>query len=1076
MDCNLGSEIGQKMRSAVKAKLLELGTGGSAGFIDDELPDYVMVMVANKRTKQQMNAELNLFLGDQTDLFVTWLHEVLQKLQEVTLPASAGSKKRKSRQAEAPKAKDKDKDRKGRDKKDKRTHRKSGDSEQLNSSAEQTRSAESMPVISSITDVFAEELLEKAKKTLDLDDELLLKKKKRKSTEEDEQPQLVTQETTKELDLPVTSEISSTTSGNREKDIAELAEIQRKIYAAKQHLRQIGELDDESDEDELDDQQLDNDLLNVNEQHETIAKDCMPVTAAAAAPAAEANYSSGTRRAKSPIVFNRTSEPAAAREKPNKTPTEPAVQLQKSSDERSERRSVHERLGCKPISQSQAAAVQSLTPPERSQRSQKELELYVPAHRRRSEQQQPQPNEESKKVERGRERSQRNESQPSRRRERETLRSRRTPSRSRSPEANYKHRIGSRVIVAINKPPEPSDDEDILEKPVNSVIKIKPRPTVSPRRQACKNLLLRAVADAQRSTILAKPTATPSTGVVTSKTQGNGDEPELISSTMGKRRLNDSVGSGAGKELFRRSRRELMVNVLHQESKRMRHSIEPQTELVAKELEEEEEEYVPSLSVGDYETYVPQLVENLDMGMDIDMHVEKSASSLAASSAGLAKTQFVVTLNGDHSLSKAAVAAAAAYRKRSRKRTPSPQVSSTSSTNVQLLSAEPTSTTCASSTNSNNSRDRRTNKSKRARSSSRSSPSTSSNTPPQKPSRSLRRSEVLRQAQEIKKIIIKNDADDDEDEEHQQQQQQMHASPRKRTQKKRLGSNSTNMTLASAFSNTSNELKADSKTQLEEINRSTTPPLPPKRPEKRDISHEKSSISSATAAAAATTLEAPAKAKHTPIRFKLKQEEEQAQKNHRSGSKDRDSSTERRRISIRNAEDRKYDNLPALSAVSVDSTVLKVTKPKERCKYHPNCSKQFCEYYHPSAPCKSFPNCKFADKCMYSHPKCKFDLACMSIDCNFAHSGTRELSHVQLTAPPLSSHVIPVQNYKSISAPATATTATTMCKYYPNCTKVGCTFYHPKPCRYGKNCINKFECIFYHPEMQSKFKWVASLG
>lgn len=49
-----------------------------------------MVMVANKRTKQQMNAELNLFLGDQTDLFVTWLHEVLQKLQEVTLPTSSG--------------------------------------------------------------------------------------------------------------------------------------------------------------------------------------------------------------------------------------------------------------------------------------------------------------------------------------------------------------------------------------------------------------------------------------------------------------------------------------------------------------------------------------------------------------------------------------------------------------------------------------------------------------------------------------------------------------------------------------------------------------------------------------------------------------------------------------------------------------------------------------------------------------------------------------------------------------------------------------------------------------------------
>ncbi|EDW66816.1 zinc finger CCCH domain-containing protein 14 isoform X1 [Drosophila virilis] len=1054
MDCNLGSEIGQKMRSAVKAKLLELGTGGSAGFIDDELPDYVMVMVANKRTKQQMNAELNLFLGDQTDLFVTWLHEVLQKLQEVTLPASsAGSKKRKSRQAEAPKAKDKDKDKdkdkRGKDKKDKRAHRKSGD-DLPNTSVDITkRSADSMPAINSITDVFAEELLEKAKKTLDMDgslkDELLLKKKKRKSAEDDEQPhpQPLQQPATKDFDVPTVSEISSTTtSGNREKDIAELAEIQRKIYAAKQHLRQIGELDDESEEEEC--QQLVEDVLSINEQDESVAQDSMTaITEASSA-------STSTRRAKSPIVFNRTTDPVVAREKP-KSQIETTAQ-QKFSDERSERRSVHERLGCK--TQGPQPPQQQLTLPERSQRMQKELELYVPAHRRRSEQQQ----EESKKLERGRERSHRNDSQPSRRRERETLRSRRTPSRS--PESNFKHRIGSRVIVAVNKPPEPSDDEDLLEKPVNSVIKIKPRPQVSPRRQACKNLLLRAVADAQRSTILAKTTVTPTTAAVAAlKQRGTGDEPELISSTLGKRRSNDSSGSGAGRELFRRSRRELMVNVLHRDSKQMRHSAEPHAEinLVAEELEEE---YVPSLSVGNYEAYVPQLVHNdaAKVDIDIDMHVEKSAGSVGGSTAGVSKTQFVVTLNGDKSLGSVATAA---YRKRPRKRTPSPQVSSTSCTTVQFLSAEPTSTTCTSSTNNNNSR---RNKSKRARSSSRSSPSTSSNTPPPKPSRSLHRSEVLRQAPEIKKIIIKNDAEDDEEE------QQLPESPRKHGSQKRQGSNS-NMSASS-----SNDLKADSKVQPEESNRSTTPPLPPMRLQKRDFSREKSTT--ASAAATPATVDAPAKAKHTPIRFKLKSDEEELQpvKKRRSGSKERESSMERRRISIRNAEDRKYDNLPALSAVSVDSTVLKVTKPKERCKYHPNCSKQFCEYYHPSAPCKSFPNCKFADKCMYSHPKCKFDLACMSIDCNFAHSGNRDLSHVQLAAPPLSSHVIPVQNYKSISAPVTATTATTMCKYYPNCTKAGCTFYHPKPCRYGKNCINKLECIFYHPEMQSKFKWVASLG
>ena len=78
------------LQSAVKAKLVELGTGGAAGYIDDELPDYVMIMVANKRSKDQMITDLNLFLGTQTELFVVWLHEVLAKLQEVTLPAANG--------------------------------------------------------------------------------------------------------------------------------------------------------------------------------------------------------------------------------------------------------------------------------------------------------------------------------------------------------------------------------------------------------------------------------------------------------------------------------------------------------------------------------------------------------------------------------------------------------------------------------------------------------------------------------------------------------------------------------------------------------------------------------------------------------------------------------------------------------------------------------------------------------------------------------------------------------------------------------------------------------------------------
>ncbi|VEN48355.1 unnamed protein product [Callosobruchus maculatus] len=76
----IGAEVGQKMRSAIKAKLLELSC-----YVDDELPDYIMVMVANKRTKSQMNEDLHLFLSDKTETFVEWLHIVLKKLKEVTV-------------------------------------------------------------------------------------------------------------------------------------------------------------------------------------------------------------------------------------------------------------------------------------------------------------------------------------------------------------------------------------------------------------------------------------------------------------------------------------------------------------------------------------------------------------------------------------------------------------------------------------------------------------------------------------------------------------------------------------------------------------------------------------------------------------------------------------------------------------------------------------------------------------------------------------------------------------------------------------------------------------------------------
>ena len=41
-------------------------------FVDDELPEYIMVMIANKRTKVQMVEDLHLFLNADAQKFVNW--------------------------------------------------------------------------------------------------------------------------------------------------------------------------------------------------------------------------------------------------------------------------------------------------------------------------------------------------------------------------------------------------------------------------------------------------------------------------------------------------------------------------------------------------------------------------------------------------------------------------------------------------------------------------------------------------------------------------------------------------------------------------------------------------------------------------------------------------------------------------------------------------------------------------------------------------------------------------------------------------------------------------------------------
>lgn len=93
----LGAEVSAKIRSAIKAKLIEL-----EAYVDDELPDYIMVMVANNRTKTQMEDDLGLFLNNNTAAFTNWLHAVLEKLKKVTLEevSKKDNKKKKPKKSE----------------------------------------------------------------------------------------------------------------------------------------------------------------------------------------------------------------------------------------------------------------------------------------------------------------------------------------------------------------------------------------------------------------------------------------------------------------------------------------------------------------------------------------------------------------------------------------------------------------------------------------------------------------------------------------------------------------------------------------------------------------------------------------------------------------------------------------------------------------------------------------------------------------------------------------------------------------------------------------------------------------
>merc|ERR1711914_11930 len=80
-DCltDMNNDISQKLRLAIKSKLTTLDA-----YIDDELPDLILVMLARKKSNEEMVEELDPFLESESEKFVTWMMKLYTKLVGMT--------------------------------------------------------------------------------------------------------------------------------------------------------------------------------------------------------------------------------------------------------------------------------------------------------------------------------------------------------------------------------------------------------------------------------------------------------------------------------------------------------------------------------------------------------------------------------------------------------------------------------------------------------------------------------------------------------------------------------------------------------------------------------------------------------------------------------------------------------------------------------------------------------------------------------------------------------------------------------------------------------------------------------
>ncbi|XP_053680538.1 uncharacterized protein LOC128731442 [Anopheles nili] len=1202
----LGTEIGQKMRSAVKAKLIELGTGSATGYIDDELPDYVMIMVANKRSRQQMVDDLSLFLGSQTEIFVNWLHQVLQKLQEVTLPASATTKPKEVTKKKISEPDDKRKDKKRKEKKAKRRGRSTDEEADVPNASGRTSGAEEentpprpamvLPA-GSITEVFANQYIEKAKKSLESDNIPIAKKPAPERAASRERPK--TPPSTRDgFEIPSISEIASAAAVHKHhKELCELKEIEQRISEAKRHLKSLGtDISDDDDDISLDLKAIDDDL--------------QPSKLGSVEPVAERQSKTNT----SGISGKQRQRITMTSEEPSKRPpamrsTTPPTRVTESESAIPKKRSVLDRLGTKRLPatvQENDAIVTDVTIRETltedrnkpkngpntaggttnkstiislSAHRREEREIYVPLFRRKEsadEQQRVKSRPRQEPLTRGRSRERNvretkspvsripppTRKEPSRPRSREStfrrVDSRDTPAivpksrtreRSRSREwtreaervrsdsnsrANnggtdpVRGRIGSRVIVL---PPKPEFNEEMIQVPVASVIKVQPRPVVPKGKQPSKNLLLKAMAEAQRSTV-ANLKKTIDNTVDTGK-HHIGMKRKLLIEIPGATNTHPAGVhyDSDDDEQFHLQETGMIFNY-REEDEEDREEESEVVDIANQMLMEDcdvDEEFKEILE-NEYDVSHPRNLHSHHL--EIDPTEEKVSADVIECSVDDKDTKFVVTLDGayktsleesvspSHTPPRPPAAAESAPKARTSvmdrigykggslrevsRRSPNPKDSkemeetlkkrkerfseksvvaasvapkAIGKTTLSPLPSVSRGTTHGSSVSSSK-HQRSPKSSSRSSHSMQSHYSSRRRTPSLSPERPAR--------------------------------------PRKGSPIHSRSKRSSSMRNVSSSPSHLNELLLQRTKELMDDSVSSSPIYmtksdydkmePSSRKRKRvspiqfNLTDEDDRHDSDDDYHHHRDRRARSRDEYRPRRSRERESDERSSARKDSRRDWERESGERRDIRDANRlkspgrkikkleSSRKFDDIPPLlSSVALSGSDGKNSKGgsggaiKERCKYFPNCRQgDACEFLHPATPCKAFPSCKFGDKCLYLHPMCKYDQTCHRLDCNFMHSKSASSpTSSSLSAPPLASSVVPVQNYKTISAKPLPP----LCKYYPNCVNNQCQFLHPKMCRFGKHCVNKIECNFYHYDIPSKdmhdahskdkFKWIS---